>query len=103
MLIFNHLLLQVHKAVLKEGMEVAIKIQYPGVAQSIDSDIENVRRLLEFTNLIPKGLFLDQAMKVHHLKISLISSRLQNFQEGCVFSSRPKEKSFARFTTSSAF
>lgn len=55
---------QVHKAMLKDGMEVAMKIQYPGVAQSIDSDIENVRRLLEFTNLIPKGLYLDQAMKV---------------------------------------
>ena len=46
-------------------MEVAMKIQYPGVAQSIDSDIENVRRLLEFTNLLPKGLYLEQAMKVH--------------------------------------
>ncbi|MCO5607180.1 hypothetical protein L7F22_061373 [Adiantum nelumboides] len=55
---------QVHKAVLEDGVEVAMKIQYPGVAQSIDSDIENVRRLLEFTNLIPKGLYLEQAMKV---------------------------------------
>ncbi|KAH7446741.1 hypothetical protein KP509_01G071700 [Ceratopteris richardii] len=55
---------QVHKAVLIDGSEVAMKIQYPGVAQSIDSDIENVRRLLEFTNLIPKGLYLEQAMQV---------------------------------------
>ncbi|MCO5547704.1 hypothetical protein L7F22_001155 [Adiantum nelumboides] len=55
---------QVHKAVLEDGVEVAMKIQYPGVARSIDSDIENVRRLLEFTNLIPKGLYLEQAMKV---------------------------------------
>ncbi|GLJ19056.1 hypothetical protein SUGI_0342050 [Cryptomeria japonica] len=55
---------QVHKAVTKDGIDVAVKIQYPGVANSIDSDIENVRRLLDYTNLIPKGLFLDQAMKV---------------------------------------
>eukprot|EP01018_Ginkgo_biloba_P008511 Gb_04260 [translate_table: standard] len=55
---------QVHKAVTKDGMEVAMKIQYPGVADSIDSDIENVRRLLDYTNLIPSGLYLDQAMKV---------------------------------------
>ncbi|PKA48888.1 putative aarF domain-containing protein kinase [Apostasia shenzhenica] len=54
---------QVHRAVMKNGMEVAIKIQYPGVADSIHSDIENVRRLLDYTNLIPKGLFLDRAMK----------------------------------------
>ncbi|KAJ0980513.1 hypothetical protein J5N97_008768 [Dioscorea zingiberensis] len=55
---------QVHRAVLKDGLEVAMKIQYPGVAESIESDIENVRRLLNYTNLIPKGLFLDRAIKV---------------------------------------
>ncbi|KAG2278993.1 hypothetical protein Bca4012_040684 [Brassica carinata] len=55
---------QVHRAVTKEGLEVAMKIQYPGVANSIESDIENVRRLLNYTNLIPKGLFLDRAVKV---------------------------------------
>lgn len=49
---------------MKDGLEVAMKIQYPGVADSIDSDIENVRRLLDYTNLIPKGLFLDRAIKV---------------------------------------
>ncbi|KAH9319942.1 hypothetical protein KI387_021711, partial [Taxus chinensis] len=53
----------VHKAVTKDGMDVAVKIQYPGVANSIESDIENVRRLLDYTNLIPKGLYLDHAMK----------------------------------------
>lgn len=45
-------------------MQVAMKIQYPGVADSIESDIENVRRLLDYTNLIPEGLYLDRAMKV---------------------------------------
>ncbi|KAF8051516.1 hypothetical protein N665_1714s0009 [Sinapis alba] len=55
---------QVHRAVTKDGFEVAMKIQYPGVANSIESDIENVRRLLNYTNLIPKGLFLDRAVKV---------------------------------------
>ncbi|XP_020398160.1 protein ABC transporter 1, mitochondrial isoform X2 [Zea mays] len=55
---------QVHRAVLKDGSDVVMKIQYPGVADSIESDIENVRLLLTYTNLIPKGLFLDRAMKV---------------------------------------
>ncbi|KFK30750.1 hypothetical protein AALP_AA6G022000 [Arabis alpina] len=55
---------QVHRAVTKDGLDVAMKIQYPGVANSIESDIENVRRLLNYTNLIPKGLFLDRAVKV---------------------------------------
>ena len=56
---------QVHRAVLKDGSDVVMKIQYPGVADSIESDIENVRLLLTYTNLIPKGLFLDRAMKVN--------------------------------------
>ncbi|KAK3160748.1 hypothetical protein QOZ80_1BG0063940 [Eleusine coracana subsp. coracana] len=55
---------QVHRAVLKDGSNAVMKIQYPGVADSIESDIENVRLLLTYTNLIPKGLFLDRAMKV---------------------------------------
>ncbi|CAL9090888.1 unnamed protein product [Musa textilis] len=54
----------VHRAVMKSGLKVAMKIQYPGVADSIESDIENVRLILDYTNLIPKGLFLDNAIKV---------------------------------------
>ncbi|XP_073009800.1 protein ABC transporter 1, mitochondrial [Typha latifolia] len=61
---------QVHRAVMKDGLEVAIKIQYPGVADSIESDIENVRSLLSYTNLIPKGLYLDRAIKVAKEELS---------------------------------
>ncbi|CAN1353400.1 Protein ABC transporter 1, mitochondrial [Linum perenne] len=55
---------QVHKAVTKDGMQVAMKIQYPGVADSVESDLDNVKLLLDYTNLIPEGLYLDSAMKV---------------------------------------
>ncbi|XXG87489.1 hypothetical protein AAC387_Pa11g2162 [Persea americana] len=61
---------QVHRAVTKDGLEVAMKIQYPGVADSIESDLENVRRLLDYTNLIPQGLYLDRAMKVAKEELS---------------------------------
>ncbi|PON88800.1 Protein kinase [Trema orientale] len=61
---------QVHRAVTKDGMDVAIKIQYPGVADSIESDIENVKLLLDYTNLIPKGLYLDRAIKVAKEELS---------------------------------
>lgn len=53
-----------HRAVTEDGLDVAMKIQYPGVADSIESDIENVKLLLDYTNLIPKGLYLDRAIKV---------------------------------------
>lgn len=54
---------QVHKAVLKEtGKPVAVKIQYPGVANSIDSDLSNLSILLTASRLLPKGLFLDKTI-----------------------------------------
>ncbi|CAI0470133.1 unnamed protein product [Linum tenue] len=61
---------QVHQAVTKDGIKVAMKIQYPGVANSIESDIENVKLLLDYTNLIPEGLYLDRAMKVAKEELS---------------------------------
>jgi aarF domain-containing kinase len=54
---------QVHKAVLKStGEEVAVKVQYPGVADSIDSDLNNLAVLLTASRLLPKGLFLDKTI-----------------------------------------
>lgn len=45
---------QVHQAVLKKnGRRVAVKIQYPGIRASIDSDVENVAVLLRFARLVP--------------------------------------------------
>lgn len=61
---------QVHGAVTKDGLEVAMKIQYPGVADSIESDIENVKLLLTYTNLIPEKLYIDNAMKVAKEELS---------------------------------
>ena len=37
---------QVHRAVTHDGMEIALKIQYPGVADSIDADISILGTLL---------------------------------------------------------
>lgn len=54
---------QVHKAVLKSnGQAVAVKIQYPGVANSIDSDLNNLSVLLTASRLLPRGLFLDKTI-----------------------------------------
>ena len=38
---------QVHKAVMHDGREVAVKIQYPKIDQAIFSDLKNLRRLFE--------------------------------------------------------
>ena len=41
---------------------MAIKVQYPGVADSIDSDLNNLALLLRATSLLPKGLYLDKTI-----------------------------------------
>ncbi len=48
---------QVHRAVLPDGREVAVKVQYPGVDRSIRSDLDNAEMLYNlFSSLALKGL-----------------------------------------------
>lgn len=47
---------QVHLAQTKDGRRLAIKVQYPGVRQSIDSDVDNLATLLRISGLLPAGL-----------------------------------------------
>ena len=47
---------QVHRALTRDGRDLAIKVQYPGVRQSIDSDVDNVAALIRWSRLLPKGL-----------------------------------------------
>ncbi|MFT5713122.1 MAG: putative unusual protein kinase regulating ubiquinone biosynthesis (AarF/ABC1/UbiB family), partial [Glaciecola sp.] len=49
---------QVHRATLKDGRQLAIKVQYPGVRESIDSDIDNVMSLIKLTRVLPKHIDL---------------------------------------------
>ena len=46
---------QVHSATLPDGRDVAIKIQYPGVAKGIESDINNLVAVMNMWNILPKG------------------------------------------------
>ena len=54
---------QVHSGILAStGQKVAVKVQYPGVASSIDSDLSNLSVLLTASRLLPKGLYLDKTI-----------------------------------------
>ncbi|XP_067412710.1 atypical kinase COQ8B, mitochondrial isoform X2 [Emydura macquarii macquarii] len=55
---------QVHLGVLHDGTEVAMKIQYPGVGQSIRSDVDNLLVLLRMSAVLPAGLFADNTLQV---------------------------------------
>ena len=53
-------LAQVHRAtVLATGEQVVLKIQYPGVADAINSDLALFKRLLKVSNIVPQTRALD--------------------------------------------
>lgn len=62
---------QVHLAKLKDGREVAMKIQYPGVAQSITSDVDNLITVMNMSNALPEGLFPEHMIEVMSRELSL--------------------------------
>nr|XP_020478564.1 atypical kinase COQ8A, mitochondrial-like [Monopterus albus]XP_020478565.1 atypical kinase COQ8A, mitochondrial-like [Monopterus albus]XP_020478566.1 atypical kinase COQ8A, mitochondrial-like [Monopterus albus] len=62
---------QVHLARLKDGREVAMKIQYPGVAKSIDSDVNNIITALSLSNTLPDGLFPEHLIEVMSRELAL--------------------------------
>ena len=62
---------QVHQAVLAESVSptgkeerVAVKVQFPNIANSIESDLGYIKLLLTAGKLLPKGLFLDKTISV---------------------------------------
>merc|ERR1719334_407648 len=60
---------QVHHAILQDGTEVAVKVQYPGVAASIESDIRNLLSSVSVLAMLPEGLFIDKIAQ--HMKVEL--------------------------------
>ncbi len=53
---------QVHRAITHDGRDLAIKVQYPGVRASIDSDVDNMATLLRLPGLMPRGMDLAPLM-----------------------------------------
>jgi predicted unusual protein kinase regulating ubiquinone biosynthesis (AarF/ABC1/UbiB family) len=47
---------QVHRAKLLDGREVAVKIQYPGVAEALESDMRNAGMLVRLARALAPGL-----------------------------------------------
>lgn len=62
---------QVHLAQLHDGRQVAVKIQYPGVAAGIESDIRNLMTTLKVWKILPTGLFIDNLMAVASRELAL--------------------------------
>lgn len=47
---------QVHRARTRDGRDLALKIQFPGVRESIDSDIRNLSFLVKNFRMMPRGV-----------------------------------------------
>ncbi len=54
---------QVHRVVTWDGRELALKIQYPGVAKSINSDVDNMAMLMRMINLLPVEIDISGIVK----------------------------------------
>ncbi|KAF1566380.1 UNVERIFIED_CONTAM: Atypical kinase coq-8, mitochondrial, partial [Eudyptes robustus] len=62
---------QVHKATSLDGKKLAVKVQYPGVADGIDADIQNLVSILRFGGFFPKGMYLEEFVKVARRELKL--------------------------------
>jgi predicted unusual protein kinase regulating ubiquinone biosynthesis (AarF/ABC1/UbiB family) len=47
---------QVHRAVTADGEHVAVKVQYPGIAEAVDTDLRNLQLLLPLVKRLAPGL-----------------------------------------------
>jgi predicted unusual protein kinase regulating ubiquinone biosynthesis (AarF/ABC1/UbiB family) len=61
---------QVHRAITKDGVAVAVKVQYPGVDDAIRADLDNSEMLFQLMGLLFKGL--DPGPLVDELRTRLL-------------------------------
>ncbi|MBI5495525.1 MAG: hypothetical protein HY904_10915 [Deltaproteobacteria bacterium] len=61
---------QVHRAVTRAGQPVAVKVQYPGIDATIDSDVKNLGTMLQMAKLVIPGAriedYLEELRQVLH-------------------------------------
>lgn len=81
---------QVHLAYKENGEKLAIKIQYPGIAKSVVSDVDNVVTLLTLSKLLPKDMPIETLVSEaklqllaeadYHLEASYLSRYKQHLE-----------------------
>ncbi|WP_102107165.1 ABC1 kinase family protein [Oceaniglobus roseus] len=84
---------QVHRAQLKDGRDLAVKVQYPGVARSIDSDVSNVAALVRMAGLVPEGFdlapYLAEARRQLHEETDYLAEAAQMTRFGALLAGDP--------------
>ena len=54
---------QVHRVLTRDGRDLALKIQYPGVAKSINSDVDNMAMFLRMAHILPMTIDVSGIVK----------------------------------------
>ncbi|QJR80901.1 AarF/ABC1/UbiB kinase family protein [Alteromonas pelagimontana] len=60
---------QVHKAITQDGRTLAIKVQYPGIKSSIDSDVDNVASLIRLAGVMPATMDISPILQEAKLQL----------------------------------
>jgi predicted unusual protein kinase regulating ubiquinone biosynthesis (AarF/ABC1/UbiB family) len=68
---------QVHHAETKDNVRVAVKLQYPGVSDSIDSDIDNVAMLFRLSRLLPEEVDIRELLNEAKIQLKLETDYIQ--------------------------
>lgn len=73
-------LAQVHRAVIKsDGTEICLKIQYPGIAEAVDADLNDVATLLKLAKMVKMGSafdeWLEEVREMMHREVDYIRER----------------------------
>jgi aarF domain-containing kinase len=79
---------QVHRAKVQDGLEikdVVMKVQYPGVGNSIESDLRNLQMLINLTGLAPPGLFIEEVMRVGRNELKVECDYLREMENQLKF------------------
>jgi predicted unusual protein kinase regulating ubiquinone biosynthesis (AarF/ABC1/UbiB family) len=80
---------QVHKAKIKNGSEVAVKIQYPNITATIENDLKSLRFLVNNSGFLPSDFNADYYFKVCEDQLiaesnyRLEAENLNNYSEFC--------------------
>ncbi|GMH74693.1 hypothetical protein TrVE_jg7433 [Triparma verrucosa] len=54
---------QVHVAKGEDGGFLAVKVRYPGIADTVISDLDNLNTLINVVNVVPEGVFIDNIIE----------------------------------------
>jgi hypothetical protein len=97
-------LAQVHRAILKDGRVVAVKVQYPWIQDIVANDLANIRFLLRILNRFERSLDFSPLIEElsHNVPLELTSSTRATTPRRSGVASRTARTSRSRASTGSS-